>query len=76
MLLFNASNNFTKLQDDIQFHNNKSINGILSQNTIYHDIKTNNNPGFPDLRKAIDKYLKTKAYPFIHISNSEYYNNV
>jgi hypothetical protein len=31
------SNNFTKLQDDIQIHK-KSINGILSQNTVYHCI--------------------------------------
>jgi len=65
--LFNASNNFTKLQDDIQFHNNKSINGILSQNTVYHDInKNNNNPGFPDLRKAIDKHSKNEKH--IHSS--------
>ena len=57
-LLFNARNNLTKLQDDSK---KKSIKGILSQNTVYHDInENNNNPGFPDLWKAIDKYSKRK----------------
>jgi len=29
--LFNARNNFTELQDESKFINNKSINGILTQ---------------------------------------------
>ena len=31
------SNNLTKLQDESKFTNDKSIKGILTQNTVYHD---------------------------------------
>ena len=48
------------------FTNNKSINGILAQYTVYHNINNNNNPGFPDLRKCHRQILKTKAYQSTH----------
>ena len=31
------SNNFTPLQDKSKFINDKSIKGILTQNTVYYD---------------------------------------